>query len=447
VVTVRASITRSPITRSPIARRRPIASALAAGALALVGLGAGLPASAQSPSPGSTGGLASPAPSASLDPFASPAPSAQASPSAVPAASPDPRVEAAFAGLLTDEDLVGQLLLLSWNGSTPASVRDALQAFRPGGLVYVANAGRARKATRLNAAIAAVAQELGMVPPIRAIDHEGGIVQRIDDVRNLGSNGAFGRSRPTLQEACERGATHAEQLRGMGFDMSLGPVLDVATNPRNPVIGDRSYGPRPAVVARLGAAYIRGLQGGGIMGSGKHFPGHGDTAVDSHLGLPVIKAGMKRLGSVELVPFVRAMAPDTDVASIMTGHLALPRIDPSGAPASLSRPIVTGLLREQLGWQGLVLTDDMGAMDAITDRYGPGEAAVRAVEAGVDLLIIVKDGDNQEQARDALLDALRDGRLDRAQVEASVRRVLAAKARFGLLDGIRTEPVPCAEAG
>jgi beta-N-acetylhexosaminidase len=113
----------------------------------------------------------------------------------------------------------------------------------------------------------------------------------------------------------------------------------------------------------------------------------------------------------------------------------------------LSRPIVTGLLREQLGWQGLVLTDDMGAMDAITDRYGPGEAAVRAVEAGVDLLIIVKDGDNQEQARDALLDALRDGRLDRAQVEASVRRVLAAKARFGLLDGIRPEPVPCAEAG
>jgi beta-N-acetylhexosaminidase len=429
--------------------RRGRATALVAGTLALLAIGAGLPVAAQSPSPSPepSGAIASPAPSASVDPFASPGPLASGSPVASAAPSPDPRVEAAFASLLTDEDLVGQLLLLSWGGSTPASARAALEAFRPGGLVYVANASRAKKATRLNAAIAAAAQELGMVPPIRAIDHEGGIVQRIDDVRNLGSNGAFGRSKPTLQKACERGATHAEQLREMGFDMSLGPVLDVATNPRNPVIGDRSYGPKPAVVARLGAAYIRGLQGGGIMGSGKHFPGHGDTAVDSHLGLPVIKAGQKRLASVELVPFVRAMEPDTDIASIMTGHLALPRIDPSGAPASLSRPIVTGLLREQLGWQGLVLTDDMGAMDAITDRYGPGEAAVRAVEAGVDLLIIVQDGDNQERARDALVAALRDGRLDRAQVEASVRRVLAVKARYGLLDGVRPPLVACAEAG
>lgn len=420
--------------------RRP-ASVLVAGSLALLVLVPGLPVGAQSPSPGPSAVPSSPSPSASVDPSASPVPSVAPSPS------PDPRVEAAFASLLTDQDLVGQLLLLSWDGNTPASARAALEAFRPGGLVYVANASRAKKAAKLNAAIAEAATELGIVPPIRAIDHEGGIVQRIDDVPNLGSNGAFGRTRPTDQEACERGATHAGQLREMGFDMSLGPVLDVATNPDNPVIGDRSYGPKPAQVARLGAAYIRGLQGGGIMGSGKHFPGHGDTAVDSHLGLPVIKAGMKRLESVELVPFERAIAPDTDVASIMIGHLALPRIDPSGDPASLSRPIVTGLLRDRLGWQGLVLTDDMGAMDAITDRYGPGEAAVRAVEAGVDLLIIVRDGENQEQARDALLAALASGRLDRVQVEASVRRVLAVKARFGLLDGVRPEPVPCAEAG
>lgn len=426
-----------------------LAASVAAGVLALL-IGSTSLAGAGSPSPSPSPSLSSPAspgPSASVGPSTSPGPSGSAAPLPSAAPSPDPRVEAAFATLRTDEDLVGQLLLLSWNGSTPAAVRAVLEDLRPGGLVYVANASRAKKATRLNAAIVAAAQELGMVPPIRAIDHEGGIVQRIDDVRNLGSNGAFGRTKPTLLEACQRGATHAKQLREMGFDMSLGPVLDVATNPRNPVIGDRSYSPRPAVVARLGAAYIRGLQGGGIMGSGKHFPGHGDTAVDSHLGLPVITAGMKRLGSVELLPFVRAMEPDTDVASIMTGHLALPRIDRSGAPASLSRPIVTGLLREQLGWQGLVLTDDLGAMDAITDRYGPGEAAVRAVEAGVDLLIIVKDGDNQEQARDALVEALRDGRLDRAQVEAAVRRVLAVKARYGLLDGVRPEPVDCAEAG
>ncbi len=398
------------------------------------------PAGAQTPSPSPSAAPGNPAPSASIDPSASP--DASPMPSAG-VALPDPRVEAAFASLATDADLVGQLLLLSWEGSTPASASRALSAFRPGGLVFVANASRSAKAAKLNAAIAAAAAELGMVPPIRAIDHEGGIVQRIRDVPNLGSNGAFGRTRPTDLRACERGAVHAAQLRAMDFDMSLGPVLDVATNARNPVIGDRAYGRSAALVARLGAAYIGGLQGGGVIGSAKHFPGHGDTSVDSHLGLPVVKAGRKRLDTVELVPFRRAMEPDVAVASIMTGHLALPRIDPVRMPVSLSRPIVTGLLREELGWDGLVLTDDMGAMDAITDGYGPGEAAVLAVAAGADLLIIVRDGDNQEQARDALVRALRDGRLDRAQVEASVRRVLSAKARFGLLDGMRPEPVPC----
>lgn len=196
--------------------------------------------------------------------------------------------------------------------------------------MFVANASRATRATKLNTAIAEASAELGIVPPIRAIDHEGGIVQRIKDIPNLGSNGDFGRTRPTDQAACERGAAHAEQLRAMGFDMSLGRV-DVATNPRNPVIGDRSYGRRPELVARLGAAYIRGLQGGGIIGSGKHFPGHGDTSVDlRHLGLPVIKAGRKRLDAVGAGAVVAAMAPGPDVASIMVGHLALPRLDRAG---------------------------------------------------------------------------------------------------------------------
>jgi beta-N-acetylhexosaminidase len=221
----------------------------------------------------------------------------------------------------------------------------------------------------------------------------------------------------------------------------------VATDTRNPVIGDRAYGRDPELVARLGAAYIRGLQGGGILASAKHFPGHGDTHVDSHLGLPVIEHDRERLDAVELLPFRRAMDPDVAVASVMIGHLALPALDPSGAPASLSAPVIEGLLRTELGWDGLVLTDDLGAMRAITDRYPPGEAAVLAVAAGADLLIVVRNGSNQEEARTALLDALADGRLERSAVEAAVRRVLAAKARVGLLDGVRPDPVPCVEAG
>ncbi|MFN8620714.1 MAG: glycoside hydrolase family 3 N-terminal domain-containing protein [Chloroflexota bacterium] len=445
---------------------RGVAAAALAGALGLATL---LGGSAWAQSPSTAPSLApspaasaepcvptpgvSPAPEASVDPGASavpsPSPSAPSgSPTPVPSCAPeDPiaaQVDAAFATLTTDEDLVGQLLLLSWDGSSPASARKALAEFRPGGLVYVSNASKAKKATKLNAAIEAAAADLGMIPPIRAVDHEGGIVQRIKDVPNLGSNLDFGNRKPSDRKACERGAEHAQVLREMGFDMDLAPVVDVFTNPANTVIGSRSYGSDPKLVARLAAAYIQGLQGGGIIGSAKHFPGHGDTSVDSHIGLPVVTYGRKRLDKVELVPFVRVMQPDVDVASIMVGHIALPKVDKSRTPASLSRPIVTGLLRDELGWQGLVVTDDMGAMNAITDRYAPGEAAVKAIAAGVDLLIIVRSGTNQEEARDAILAALQDGTLDRAQVEASVKRVLAVKARFGLLDGVRPDPVGCA---
>jgi beta-N-acetylhexosaminidase len=229
----------------------------------------------------------------------------------------------------------------------------------------------------------------------------------------------------------------------MDIDMDLAPVLDVASDPRNTVIGDRSYGPDPRAVARLGGAYIRGLQAGGVIATGKHFPGHGDTRVDSHLALPVLPFGRRRLDAVELVPFRRAIAPRVDAAAIMVGHLALPKLDPTGSPATLSAPIVTGLLRDDLGYDGLVITDDLGAMAAITSRYPPGVAAVRAIRAGVDMLIIVRSGRNQVRARDALLRALASGRLDRERVVASVRRILMVKARFGLLDGVRPAPVAC----
>lgn len=403
------------------------------------------PTLAGSPTPGPASpaaGPASPAPGVLASPSA---PSPPAAPS--PSVAPDVRVEQAFRRLTTDADLVGQLLLLGWNGRSPAAARDALREFRPAGLVLVANASQGSRAAALNAAIAAEAAALGMVPPIRAVDHEGGSVQRLKDLPNRGPNGAFGRLFPTDLEACQRGLIHAVELRALGFDMNLAPVVDVATNPRNPVIGDRAYGGDPELVARLGAAYVQGLQGGGVMGSAKHFPGHGDTRVDSHLGLPVIKHDRERLDAVELLPFRRVMEADVAIASLMVGHLALPRIDARRLPASLSHPIVTGLLREELGWDGLVVSDDLGAMDAVTDRFAPGDAAVLAVTAGVDLLILVRDGDNQEQARDALLGALQDGRLERAQVERSVRRVLGVKARFGLLDGVRPLPVACPPLG
>jgi beta-N-acetylhexosaminidase len=355
----------------------------------------------------------------------------------------DPRLTAAWAALATDEDRVGQLLLLGWIGNTAEAARPTLAELRPGGIVYVDNARTAADARAINAALPAIAQGFGMLPPLIAVDHEGGNVQRIQDVPNLGSNVAFAGGQPSDRDACLRGQQHAEQLRAMGFTMNLAPVLDVNNNPANPVIGIRSYGPDPALVARLGSAYVRGLQAGGIAAVGKHFPGHGNTAVDSHLQLPVLAQTESDLDQVELVPFRRVLEPDTDVAAIMSAHIVFPAVDPAGAPATLSYPIITGLLRQKLGFGGLVVSDDLAGMRAITDNFTPGQAAVQAVRAGVDMLIIGGGLPRQRESRDPLLAALASGALSRERLDDAVRHVLTVKARFGLLGSAPVSAPSC----
>lgn len=395
----------------------PSGSALSAGA-------------AGEPSPAASGPATDPSPGTEAAPAAGASPVTAASPA--DAAPSSPRVEQALARLQTNEDLVGQLFLLGWIGSTAEEARPALQELRAGGIVYVQNATTQAEARTINAGLRRIADEVGLVPPLIAIDHEGGIVQRIKDVPDEGNNGEFGSRQPSNRDACERGRRHAEVLRRMGFSMNLAPVLDVNNNPANPVIGVRSYSANPETVARLGAAYIRGLQGGGVAAVGKHFPGHGNTSVDSHLQLPSLPQTVEELATVELVPFERAIR-EANVAAIMSAHIVFPAVDPSGAPATLSYPIMTGLLRERLGFQGLVISDDLGAMRAITDHYGAGDAAVRAVQAGVDLLIMSAELPRQRQARDAVLDAVRTNQISRERLIEAVRHVLDVKDRVGLL--------------
>lgn len=356
----------------------------------------------------------------------------------------DPRVAAALRALAADEDRVGQLFLLGWVGDTAEAARVTVRDLRPGGIVYVDNARAAADARAINATLPVIAQEYGVLPPLIAVDHEGGNVQRIRDVANLGSNAEFAAARPSDRDACLRGQQHAQQLRAMGFTMNLAPVLDVNNNPANPVIGIRSYGADPALVARLGSAYVRGLQSGGVAAVGKHFPGHGNTSVDSHLQLPALPQTEAELERIELVPFRRAILPDSDVAALMSAHIVFPSVDPSGVPATLSSPIMTGLLRQRLGFQGLVVSDDLAGMRAITDNFPPGDAAVQAVRAGVDMLIIGGGVPRQRESRDALLAALASGALSRERVDEAVRHVLAVKARFGLLGDA---PAPGAACG
>ena len=203
-------------------------------------------------------------------------------------------------------------------------------------------------------------------------------------------------------------------------------MLDVHTNPGNPIIGDRAFGSDPLLVETLGLAVIAGLQDHGVLACGKHFPGHGDTVADSHHELPTVRHGMDRLRRIELRPFAHCCA--NGLAAVMTAHVRYPALD-SHVPATLSATILTDLLRTQMQFKGLVLTDDL-EMRAILDHYGIEDAAIRALRAGADVLLICKDQDRQVAAMEAVYRAVMDGDLSETQVEQALLRVQEAKARF-----------------
>ena len=282
-------------------------------------------------------------------------------------------------------------------------------------------------------------QELAEIPLLVTADFEnGGPGMRINGSYALPSmlpQGGGTAFPPTMafgavgdeRFAYEYGRITAREARATGVHVLFAPVLDVNNNPENPVIASRSFGADPDLVARLGAAFVRGARDGGAFTTGKHFPGHGDTSVDSHVGLPVIEADRARLDTLELLPFAQAIREGVD--AIMTAHVSLPGLlGPDAVPATLSPEIMTGLLRDDLGFDGLLFTDAL-TMRAITEAYGIGEASVRALEAGADVLLSPKD---VSTAIDAVLVAIETGRLTRLNIEESVRRILEMKAKLGL---------------
>lgn len=226
--------------------------------------------------------------------------------------------------------------------------------------------------------------------------------------------------------AYEQGRLTALEGRALGIHIAYAPVLDVNNNPANPVINTRSYGEDPASAARLGAAFIRGLQGNGMIATGKHFPGHGDTGVNSHLALPVVTVSRNRLDSVELVPFRAAVS--TGVGAIMSFHGSMPALDSSGVPGTLSQKVLTGLLRNELKFTGIIISDAMD-MAGVLNQYGAVEATKRAVGAGVDILIQPL---NVAQTVDAVVAGVKEGRYSEARIDESVRRILGAKQQLGL---------------
>ena len=375
-------------------------------------------------------------PAAEATPAATPTPT----PTPEPPPTPDPIAEAVAA--MTTEQKVSQLLVAGIEGTQLG--QDAVQAvqdYQVGGVILF---GRNVESAGQLAELTNGLKDLNgdYTPLFLCVDQEGGRVDRmppeVDDLPPALDFGAIADAGARMDACFALGQTLAAQCAAFGFNMDFAPSMDIWSNPENTVIGDRAFGTDAATVTGAANEAALGILSGGVIPVAKHFPGHGDTAVDSHYGLPVVDKTLEELEERELVPFRQAIDTtcvygtygDAAIPAVMVAHILMTQLDPDW-PASLSHKVVTGLLREELGFDGVVCTDDL-TMGALSETWGVGEAAVLAVEAGCDLLLVCHGADNLTAARDALLEAADSGRLSPERLDESVKRILSLKVEYGL---------------
>lgn len=343
----------------------------------------------------------------------------------------DAQVEATLAQM-TLAQKIAQMLMVGVPGTAvndTSYYRVATQGV--GGIIFLpGNITTPEQVTAFTTALQQTARQGGSgIPLFIGWNHEGGrIVRRNAGLTQFPSNMALGAAdQPDIVQAI--GEAVGQEMLSLGVNMNFAPVLDVNTEPTNPVIGLRAYGDTPYVVASLGRAYITGQQAAGVVAVAKHFPGHGGVAVDSHLDLPQFAQTLEGLWDTDLLPFQEALS--ADVGAIMVAHLKMPNVDPAGLPSSLSPVLVHDLLRTEMGYDGVVMTDDMG-MGAIAKHYSLAEASVLAVLAGNDLLLAVEPYSYPDVMMEALLTAVSTNQLTEARIDESVRRILRLKYRFAL---------------
>lgn len=332
---------------------------------------------------------------------------------------------------MTLAEKIGQLVITGLEGyCLDQDTRTLLEEYHVGGFILFArNIESAGQALALVNSLKQ-ANSGGKVPLLLSVDEEGGRVSRMPaDFARLPANSIVGNALDcTLAE--NFGRILARRVKALGFNLNYAPVLDVNSNPDNPVIGSRSFSAEPGVVSALGTRAMEGIRAEGVIPVVKHFPGHGDTNVDSHIGLPRVDADLERLLEFELLPFRAAIRAGAD--AIMTAHILLPKLDPDN-PATLSRPLITGLLRDKLHFDGVVITDDL-TMGAIKEHYSMGEAAVQAINAGVDIVLVCHGYTNYIAVLEALRKAVETGALPMARIDQAVHRVLRLKCRYNLRD-------------
>ncbi len=338
------------------------------------------------------------------------------------------------------ETQAARLFTVGFYGKTITGDLEKLVARGVGGVIFFArNVGQPAEVADVTSAIKRFAGR----PLFLALDQEGGQVSRlrqgfteIPPMRAVGVSGSAVLARQV-------GELIGREVRAVGFDMNYAPVLDIDTNPENPIIAARSFGRTPELVSELGVALAAGLESAGVAACGKHFPGHGDTSQDSHLELPRLPHSLERLEQVELKPF--AAAVKAGIPSMMTAHVIFEPLD-SVYPATMSRPVLQGILRDKMGYDGLIVTDDI-EMRAIADHYGVEDTVIRGLNAGVDHFLCCHTADVAHRAIDAIIHAVESGKVSRQALETANRRIARFANRYAKppvakpdLSSLRSEP-------
>lgn len=352
-------------------------------------------------------------------------------------ATPTPGSPATIAGAISLDQKIGQTMVIGFDGlRMDDGLREMIVQRHIGGVILFArNVESPQQVADLCAELQRTALESGNPGLFIAIDQEGGRVARLTEATGFTEfPGAMAvAAGGSTQNARLVAQAMAREMAAVGINVDFAPDLDVNNNPLNPVIGVRSYGSQPDMVGIYGSAVIDGLQSEGVLAFGKHFPGHGDTAIDSHVSLPAVPHARGRLDAVELVPFRAAI--EAGAAGIMSAHVTFPAIDPEpGRPATLSSRVLTDLMRAEMGYSGLVVTDslEMGALGEA--GYPVPLAAANALQAGADLLLFNRDHELHRQAFDQLSQWLAEGKIPATRLDEAVARILDAKKRFGLLN-------------
>ena len=327
------------------------------------------------------------------------------------------------------KEKVGQLFQVGFHSKSAAGeIKNLIENYYIGGVIYFSrNIKNLEQTASLSNSLQDLALNNGVgLPLFISTDQEGGVVTRLKGATHFPGNMALGAA-ADFNLVKKAATATAKELKMVGINVNLAPVLDVNNNAQNPVIGVRSFGEEPELVAELGKAYIDGLQSKDVVATAKHFPGHGDTNRDSHLDLPVINHSRKRLDQIELYPFEKAIKAGVD--SIMTAHVYFPTIEPeAGIPATLSKSVLTNLLRQELNFEGLIITDCM-EMNAIVNTFGTVEGAIKTIEAGSDTVLISHSYDKQKKAISAVIEAVKNGRISEKRIDESVKRIIKLKSK------------------